>query len=88
MNYTVIWLPRALAELADAWSGAIDRNAVSAASERIDRLLESDPLAVGESRSGANRIVFEPPLAAIFRVDRAARMVFVRAVGEYGRPGK
>jgi hypothetical protein len=29
--------------------------------------------------------VFDAPLAVIFRVDRAARMVFVLSVGLYGR---
>lgn len=85
MNFTVIWRPQALGELADAWNATTDRNAVTAASNRIDRLLADDPLTAGESRDGDERIVFEEPLGAWFRVDRNARMVFVLTVGMHGR---
>jgi hypothetical protein len=85
MTWTVIWRPPALAELAEAWNTSPDRAGVTAASNRIDRLLATDPLTAGESRDGEDRIVFDAPLAVIFRVDRAARMVFVLTVGLYGR---
>jgi plasmid stabilization system protein ParE len=86
MRFTVIWRPDALDELANAWTEAANRNAVTEASERIDQLLTNDPMDAGESRFGKNRIVFEPPLAVIFRVNEGDRMVFVLSVGTYGRP--
>ncbi len=58
MNFTVIWRRQALAELAAIWNSAANRNAVTAASDRIDRLLELDPMNAGESRDGSDRIVF------------------------------
>lgn len=86
MNFTVIWRPEALGQLADAWNASPDRRAVTEASERIDRAIMADPTGAGESRDADDRIVFAPPLAAIYRVDPAARMVFVLSVGLYGRP--
>jgi plasmid stabilization system protein ParE len=86
MNYTVIWRQQALDKLADLWNNAADPNAVAAASDRIDFLLERDPLNQGESRSGNVRILFERSLAVLYGVDVRNRRVLVVNVGPAGRP--
>ena len=85
MNYTVTWLPAALGMLARIWTDAADRNAVTAASNRLDRRLATDPLNEGESREGDNHIAFESPLRVLYRVDPGAREVHVWSVGTFAR---
>jgi hypothetical protein len=80
VKYTVTWLPSALNQLADVWNRAADRNAVTAASDAIDRDLERDPLGIGESRSGATRIHIVAPLAVYYDVDPGRRAVTVWAL--------
>jgi hypothetical protein len=43
MRWTVVYLPDAEAQLADLWTRASDRQAVTDASDRLDRLLRDDP---------------------------------------------
>ena len=51
------------------------------ASDRVDRLLATDPLNVGESRaSGVNRIGYVPPLGFMVDVVVDDRTVYVTAV--------
>jgi hypothetical protein len=69
MNFTVVWRPSALRDLADVWTNAPDRNAVTAASRAIDLRLGRDPLSQGEAREGNLRILFVPPLAVIYQVE-------------------
>lgn len=86
MNFTVLWRPSALGELADIWNNATDRDAVTRASYRLDQRLAADPLNEGESRDGDERITFEPPLQILFRVNPADRSVHVTAAGVFGSP--
>jgi plasmid stabilization system protein ParE len=69
MRYTVVWTPTAQQELARIWTAATDRNAVSAASNRIDYLLARNPHGVGESRSASARLLIVEPLAVLYRVE-------------------
>lgn len=85
MTFRMNWLPEALAQLADAWATAADRNAVTEASRRLDQRLARDPFGEGESRAGADRIAFEAPLRVLYRIDAAARVVHVVSLGVYGR---
>lgn len=82
MKYTVTWLPDSVEMLAEIWTIAHDRRAVTVAANHLDRLLESNPLDVGEERAGADRIAFEPPLQILFRVDLKQRLVLVTMVGQ------
>jgi hypothetical protein len=43
MNYIVHWTVVALDELADVWMAAADRNAVTAASDQLEREVAADP---------------------------------------------
>jgi hypothetical protein len=77
MRFTVLWVKKAEQELAELWLNALDRTAITQASNRIDRILGRDPEQVGESREGNRRILVEPPLAVIFRVELMDRLVQV-----------
>ncbi len=87
MNYTVLWRRFAENLLADLWRTAPDRNAVAAAADRIDQLLQRDPLDLGESRDEESlRILCEPPLAVDYEVDVENRVVSVLRVWRFRRP--
>ncbi len=70
----------ALDELAQAWLEADgeQRAAVTAAVEAIDRALQVDPASQGESRSGIQRILLEPPLGVVYEI--APRLTSVTVV--------
>jgi len=86
MKYTVLWHSQAEDQLAALWMAAADKPSVTAAAHRIDHLLESNPSIQGESRGDDDRIMFEPPLAVLFRVDLTGRTVHVVSVGWSGKP--
>lgn len=48
---------------------------------RIDARLARNPSGMGESRDGDVRIVFARPFAVLYRIDDAARTVYIEAVG-------
>jgi hypothetical protein len=84
MNFTVVWKRAAQDELAQIWVDAADRGAVTAASHLIEQQLGRDPMNLGESRSGNARVVFEPPLAVVYRVNNSRRRVTVVSVRAMG----
>lgn len=84
MKYTVVWKPAAEADLARIWSSAADRNLVSAAADEIDRLLRSFPHDQGESRSGAVRVMFVPPVGVFYEIAEEDRLVCVLALWAVG----
>jgi len=77
MSYTVVWRPKAEERLADLWTSATDRNAITAAADAIDAALQLNPLTQGESRAGKTRILIIPPLAVYYQVDPSHRTVSV-----------
>lgn len=87
MNYTIIWIP-AFARLAGFWTSATDKNAVTAASHRIDQVLATNPAAFGEDRPPDWRIGFDPPLGVVFEVDESSRTVWVMFVGLSNPPAR
>jgi hypothetical protein len=80
MNFTVLWMPIAEARLADIWTTAVDRNRITRAAHLIDQTLQSAPEEAGESRSENQRVIFEPPLGALFTVSLDDRTVSVLSV--------
>ncbi len=76
MTFDVFWSSRAEQELAGVWLDAADRNRISSAALEIERRLLVSPAAEGESRPHGRRILFAPPLAAVFLVDQTAREVW------------
>jgi hypothetical protein len=63
------------------WLNAADRNEVTAAAHRIDLALGHDPLSAGESRDRGFRILYDGPLAAIYKIDSHGRRVIIVTVG-------
>jgi hypothetical protein len=83
MRYTLIWKPAVEQRLAQIWTEAADRRAVTEAADKIDEVLRTHPLAVGESRDEGRRILIEEPLVVVYRVleeDRLVRVVGVKTV--------
>lgn len=68
MSWLVEWSPTVEQILADTWINAPDRADVTRAADHIDDMLARSPLAVGESREGATRILVCTPLAAYYDV--------------------
>jgi hypothetical protein len=83
MTYSVEWLPDAEDELAAIWLNADDRPAVTFAANTIDRLLQTNPDAQGESRPNGRRILFCKPLGVLFRVFAQQRRVQVQHVWSF-----
>jgi hypothetical protein len=67
MRYTVVSLPDADQELAAIWMRVRDKQAVTRAAARIDRLLKFAPERQGEEYGEDRRLVVDG-LAAVFRV--------------------
>ena len=89
MNWAVIWLDSPLAELARHYlSGrsGVDPDAITDAMAEVDRRLDTDPSAAGESRSGNERVVVVPPLSVFFEVYPDQRTAVVTRVC-YRQPG-
>ena len=84
MTFTVTYKPSAEQELADVWTNASDRQAVTVAVSRIDHLLRNNPLQQGEARDKNIRVFVERPLAVQFEVhveDCRVEVLRVRWVG-------
>ena len=85
MKYDVAWQPKSLAELASVWVAAVDRAAVTAASDWFDRELARDPLTLGESRASPLYFVaFHSPLGIEYEVVPDDNLVLVEAVFSIG----
>jgi len=79
MMFRVVWLRTALDELGAAWIQADSemRAAITASTNRVAQLLQTDPQLQGESRSGGQRIMFQRPLGLTFEVREQAGVVRV-----------
>ncbi len=88
MNFTVIWVPAAEQELAAIWLNSSSRSVLTQAAHRIDQRLAVAPLTEGEARPGGRRILFEPPLGALYRVDEPNAMVHVLHVWQFRLRGQ
>lgn len=89
MRYTVVWSDPALAQLADLWTNAPDRQAVTEAANAIDRELARDPAAKGSPAQEGFRTLDIPPLHSLYAVDepdRIVRVVLVRRLSPLGGP--
>ncbi len=82
MSYDVDW-DAVADDLAAVWMNAADPAAVTAAVHSIDRQLQRDPWACGESRGGTDGIVFDGPIVVYYRIDEPNR-VTVLSVGPAG----
>jgi hypothetical protein len=76
MRYTVTWLSIAEDELTNLWIQALDRQAVTDASNRMERTLGRDANQKGIADNG-RRILIDPPLAFTFTVSPGDRLVMI-----------
>jgi hypothetical protein len=85
MKFQVIWKQTAELELANLWSAASDRQAITTAADQIDHQLRHTPEDVGESREGTRRILREGPLGVDYEVSLEDCRVFVMRVWRASR---
>jgi hypothetical protein len=85
--FTVRWKRSALNELTTLWTQAdsATRQAITAASHRIEQTLRQDPEGVGESRTGNLQVWFVFPLGVRFVVDPQQSVVRIVHVWTYRR---
>jgi hypothetical protein len=85
MRWTVLYRPSAQDQLAEAWLNSPDPQSVAEAADAIDRILASNPMEVGESRSGNSRIIMQQPLTVLYDVYPDDAVVEVFAVFDWSR---
>jgi plasmid stabilization system protein ParE len=90
VNYHVRWSRAALDRLTELWTQANStlRQAITSATHQLDTLLQRDAATVGESRPGGRRILFQPPLGLLYRVEADQRTVSVLRVWLFRQRGK
>ena len=79
MRYTVIWLPDAETRLAALYNSAPDKQAFTAAANRIEVLLRDDPERHAEALGEFHTLTVEP-VAVLFHIDPGDCMVRVVSV--------
>ena len=82
MSYAVFWVPSAEQDLAAAWLGSADRNAVTRAAFRLEQHLLIDPLhsGVASRQLSVQRVAYEAPVGIEFEVvedDKKVRVLTV-----------
>jgi len=88
--FRVEWLQEALDELTLLWMQAESslRQALTAATHRIDQELHTDPYRQSESREDEERVLFVYPLGVQFEVDLQRRIVWILHVWQFRRRGE
>jgi hypothetical protein len=80
MKRTVVWVRLAEQELARLWTEAGNKQEITSAANRIDRVLRTDPESVGEPLKDGARLLTIPPLTVDFSVLPLDNMVRVNGV--------
>ena len=80
MRWTVVWMPKAEADLAELWIESEDREALTFAIDLIDELLSQDPLKQGDSREGQERWLIMRPVTIQYTVSPDDRLVTVLTI--------
>jgi len=78
--YRVSWKRAALRQWAALYASSSNSEALAAATQAVEFLLQLNPASLGESRDEGRRLVIEPPLAAWFKVYESTRQVKVLTV--------
>jgi hypothetical protein len=66
--------------LAELWEKSTNRSNLTLAADRLDQVLRTIPDRIGEERPDHRRVIFDPPLAVLYRVllqDRIVRVISV-----------
>jgi len=79
-RFTVVWHDLAQDDLADIWLKSVDREAVTDATDAIDRQLTHDPQMQGTKVSERSRQLTVTPLQVLFRVSPSDRLVQIFSV--------
>lgn len=80
-RYTVVWLERALAQLADLWNNNPGRRQeISDASNAADKLLRLDPQSKVEPLTDSVSVAVIVPLVLGVRIKEADRIVEISGV--------
>jgi hypothetical protein len=89
MSYWVRWAQDARDELTECYLAADPalQELIGTAAFQMEQELRLNPLDVGESRSGDQRIDFEYPLAFLFHVDLDDETVSIVNVWTYKKRG-
>jgi hypothetical protein len=81
MSYSVDWAPEARSQLAAIWIQHVSqRQAITAAQARLDRLLAADPWQHGSPLAEGLYVIHVPPLRAVYEVSDPDRLVEVVSV--------
>jgi hypothetical protein len=81
MSYSVDWAPEARSQLAAIWTQHVSqRQAITAAQARIDRLLAADPQRHGSALAEGLYVIHVPPLRAVYEIKEPDRLVNVVSV--------
>jgi hypothetical protein len=81
MKFTVSYTLDAEAHLTELWLAGPDRADITAAQDRIDRILAANPFQGIEVREGLFALIF-PPLKIFFEINEDDRFVNVTGVGK------
>jgi hypothetical protein len=79
-RYTVLWHRDIITDLAEIWFEAVDRNALTRASNNIDRILAVSPETSRQNLAEGLYVLVVPPLKILFVVREADRVVEVVSV--------
>jgi hypothetical protein len=79
MHYDVEWDDAALVELTDIYNRSPDKNAITQASDQVDRELSVDPEKKGQDFYG-DRLLLVGPLHVVYRVGEDTQTVHVLSV--------
>lgn len=80
-GFKIVWRRTVLEDLADAWTGAPDRNAITSAVTAAERKLRWDPAGRASGQVEGLYFLIEPPLRIGFTIDSDARTVTVVGLG-------
>jgi hypothetical protein len=85
-RYTVTWLKSAQGHLAQLWTEAGDRAALTEAANTIDQVLGTDPGPKGKAVSEGLYTLHVPPLHVLYSFSEADRIVEVASVRRDPQP--
>ena len=85
MNYFVKWRSEAEVQLIVLWIRAVNKQAITAFVDQIERILERDPHGQGESRNENTRLAFFRPLCVRYLVDDTTQTVMIVGIKWVGR---
>jgi hypothetical protein len=87
MSFSVLWTQEAFDSIAEIVATSTNPEQITRSIRELDRELSHEPATKGESRSGGRRIIFCPPLAALYEVHWRMNEVVIGEVWKFGQHG-